>query len=152
MDRHPGAGEIFEVLRVMLMAEHVHRPATLQCRADPVGADKLLRIAETRSKLHAIEVPLKIAIAGQPDEDHARGIGQDDADRLAIQVVPQVPQHRQGVTGQRGVEIGITDVVELDMVGGHVPVPGAPPGGQYCIPHLVRLEGVGGEEPLPGLG
>ena len=91
MDRHPRAGEVLEVLGIVLVAEHVHRPAALQRRADPVRADELLRVAEARGELDAIEVPLKIAVAGQPDKHHACGIGEDDADRLALQVVAQVP-------------------------------------------------------------
>jgi hypothetical protein len=152
VDGHPGAGQILQVLGVMLVAEHVHGTAALQGRADPVGADELLGVAEPRGELHAVEMPFQVAVAGQPDEHHARRVGQDDADRLAVEVVAEVPQHRQGVTGQRRVEVGIPDVVELDVVRRHVPVPGAPPGGQDRVAHLVCFEGVGGEEPLPGLG
>ena len=47
-DRHRGAGEILQVLGVVLVPEHVHRLAALQRGADAVGADELLGVAEAR--------------------------------------------------------------------------------------------------------
>jgi hypothetical protein len=47
-DRHRGAGEVLEVLGVVLVPEYVRRLAALQRRADPVGADELLGVAEAR--------------------------------------------------------------------------------------------------------
>jgi hypothetical protein len=47
-DRHRGAGEVLQVLGVVLVPEHVRRPAALQRGADPVGAGELLGVAEAR--------------------------------------------------------------------------------------------------------
>ena len=47
-DRHRGAGEVLQVLGVVLVPEHVRRLAALQRGADPVGADELLGVAEAR--------------------------------------------------------------------------------------------------------
>jgi hypothetical protein len=47
-DRHRGAGEVLEVLGVVLVPEHVRRLAAFQCGADPVGAHELLGVAEAR--------------------------------------------------------------------------------------------------------
>ena len=49
MDRHPGAGEVLQVLRVVLVAEDVRGLAALQRGADAVGADELLGVAEARA-------------------------------------------------------------------------------------------------------
>ena len=43
-----GAGEILQMLGVMLVTEHVRRPAAFQRRADAVSPGELLGIAETR--------------------------------------------------------------------------------------------------------
>ena len=99
MDRDPGAGKVLEVLRVVLVAEYVRGLAALERRADAVGADILLGVAEAGSELHTVEVPLEIVVGGEPGEHHARCVGEDDADRLALQVLVQVPQHRQGAAG-----------------------------------------------------
>ena len=151
-DRHRGAGEVLQVLGVVLVPEHVRRLAALQRGADPVGADELLGVAEARRQLDAIEVPLKIMVGCQPGQRHAMRIGQDDADRLALEILVQVLQHRQGVAGQRGVEVGIADVGKVNAVGGDMPVPGPPPRRQDRVTHLARLDGFRCQEPLPGLG
>ena len=109
-DRHCGAGEVLQLLGVMLVTEHVRRLAALQRRADPVGAGELLGVAEARQQLDAVKVPLEIVIGRQPGEHHAARVGEDDADRLALKTLAQAPQHRQGAAGQRGVEVGIADV------------------------------------------
>ncbi len=152
MDRDPGAGEILEILRIVLVAEHVHRPAALQRRADAVGADGLLGVAEAGRELDAVQVPVKIVIGRQPGEHHSGGVRQDDADRLAVQVLAQIPQHRQGAAGQRRVQVGVAHIGQVDVIGGDVPPPGAPPGRQDRVAYLVRLDRLRGQEPFPGLG
>ena len=151
-DRLCGAGEILQMFGVVLVTEHVRRLAALQRRADAVSADELLGIAEARQQLNAVKVPLEIAIGRQPGKQHAARIGQHDADRLALEIVAQVPQHRQGVAGQRGVQVGIADVGQVDVAGGDIPPPGAPPRRQDRVPHLARPYGLTCQEALPGLG
>ena len=97
-------------------------------------------------------MPLKIVVGCQPGERHAMRIGQDDADRLALEILVQVLQHRQGVAGQRGVEVGIADVGKVNAVGGDMPVPGAPPRRQDRVTHLARPDRLPCQEALPGLG
>jgi len=79
-------------------------------------------------------------------------IGQDDADRLALEILVQVLQHRQGAAGQRGVEVGITDVGQVNAVGRDMPLPAAPPRRHDRVTHPARLDGFRCQEPLPGLG
>ena len=151
-DRSRGAGEVLQMLGVVLMAEHVRRLAALQRRADAVGADALLGIAEARQYLNAVEVPLKITISRQPGEQDPARIRQDDADRLALEVVTQILQYRQGVAAQRGVQIGLADVGQVEVVGGDVPRLGAPPRRQDGVAHLAGLDRLRGQETLPGPG
>src|SRR5258708_4925154 len=60
VDRHPGAGEILQVLRIVLVAEDVRGLAALQGGADAVGADEFLGVAEPRGELDPVEVPLQV--------------------------------------------------------------------------------------------
>ena len=146
MDRHPGAGEVLQVLRVVLMAEDVCGLAALQRGADAVGADEFLGVAEARRQLDPVEMAFQVVVRGQPGQHHPGRVGQDDADRLPVHVLAQVPEHRHGAAGQRGVQVGVADIGQLDAVRGHVPVPGAPPGRQDRIPHLAAAP------PAPGSG
>ncbi len=101
--------------------------------------------------LDAVQVPLKIVVGGQPGQRHAMRVGEDDADRLALQALPQAVQHRQGIAGQRSVEVGVADIGQVDTVGRDMPFPGAPPGRQDQAPYLARPDGLRRQEPLPGL-
>ena len=152
VDRHPGAGEILQILRVVLVAEDMRGLAALQRGADAVGADEFLGVAEARRQLDPVEVALKIVIGGEPGQHHPGRVGQDDADRLPFQVLAKVPEHRHGAAGQRRVQVGITDIGQLNAVRGHIPIPGAPPGRQDRVPHLIRLHRLTDQEPLPGFG
>jgi len=53
-DRHRGAGEVLKMLGVVLVPEHVRRPAAFQRGTDPVGAGELLGVAEARRQLNAV--------------------------------------------------------------------------------------------------
>jgi hypothetical protein len=52
-DRHRGAGEVLQVLGVMLVPEYVHRLADLQRGADAVGADEVLAAGMTAEQITA---------------------------------------------------------------------------------------------------
>ena len=151
VDRHTRAGEVLQVLGVVLVAEDVHRPAALQRRADAVGADELLGVAEPGRQLDPVEVRVEIVVGGHPGQHQPGLVGEDDADRLPVQVFAQMAQHRQRAAGQRGVEVGIAQVGQVDPVGGHVPSPGPPPRGQDRVTYLVRVDVLGGQELLAGL-
>ena len=151
-DQRGGAAEILQMLGVMLVTEHVRRLAAFQRRADAIGAGELLGIAEARQQLNAVKVPLEIAIGRQPVKQHAARIGQHDADRLALEIVAQVPQHRQGVAGQRGVQAGTADRRQAEAIGGDMPRPAAPPRRQDRITHPARPGRLTRQETLPGLG
>ena len=79
-------------------------------------------------------------------------ISEDDTDQLALKILVQVLQHRQGGAGQRGVEVGIADVGKVLTVSRDMPLPGAPPRRQDRVTHLARLDGLPRQEPFPGLG
>ena len=151
-DRHRGAGEILQVLGVVLVPEHVRRPAALQRGADPVGADELLGVAEARRELNPVQVPLKVVVGRQPGQRHPMRIGEDDADQLALKILAQVLQHRQGGAGQWGIQVRIADVGQVNTVSRDMPLPGAPPRRQDRVTHLARLYGLPRQEPFPGPG
>ena len=105
VDRHAGAGEVLEVLGVVLVAEHVRRAADLQRRADAVGADELLGVAEAGRELDPVEVALEVAVAGQPGQHQPGRVGEDDADRLPVELLAAgcaAPAARCGSAGCRG--------------------------------------------------
>ena len=151
-DRHPGVGQIAQLLGVVLVPEHVRRLATLQRHADPIGASELFGVAETRRQLDAVEVPLQMVVGCQPGQHHARPVSEDDADRLARQTLAQVLQHRQGAAGQRGVAVGIADVGKVHAAGRDMPLPAAPPRRQDRVTHQARLDGPRCQKTLPGQG
>ena len=150
VDRHPGAGQALQVLGVVLVPEDVGGPAGLQRGADAVGAHLVLGVAEAGGQLDVVQVPLEVVIGGQPGQHQAGRVGQDDADRLAVKLLVQVPQHRVGRPGQVGFQVGVAQVVELDVVGGDVPLPGPPPGRQDGLADSAGINRLGGEKPLPG--
>jgi len=98
-DRHRGAGEVLKVLGIVLVPEHARRLTALQRGADPVSADELFGVAEARRQLNAVEVPLKIVVGCQPGQRHPLRIGENDADPLALKIVAQVLQYREGGAG-----------------------------------------------------
>ena len=110
------------MLGVVLVAEDVRGAAGLQCGADPVGADQFFRVAEARGELDAVQVPFEIVIGGQPGQHEPAGVGEDDADRLPVQLFVQMLQYRVGLPGQGGLRIGIAGVPQIDPVGSDVPV------------------------------
>ena len=148
----PGAGEVLEVLGVVLVAEHVHRLAALEGRADPVGADELLGIAEARNEQDAVEVARQVGVAGQPGQHEPGVVGEHDADRLPGELLVQPAQHGLGAAGQRSVQVRVAHVRHLDAVGGDVAPLGPQPRREDGLAHLARLDRLGGEEAHPGLG
>ena len=106
----PAQASCLEVLGVVLVAEHVRRPADLERRADAVGADELLAVAEARRQQDPVEVPLEVVVGGQPAEHQPGRVGEDDADRLTVELLAEAAQHRLGRPGERAVEVGVADV------------------------------------------
>ncbi len=152
VDRHPGAGQVLEVFGVVLVPEHGGGLAAFQRGADPVGADVLLGVAEARRELDPVQVTFQVVVGGHPGEHDARGVGEDDADRLPLQVLAEVAQHGHGVAGQRSIKIRVPDVRQRYPVGGYLPLPGAPPGRQDRLTYLARPDRLGRQETLPRLG
>ena len=123
MDRHAGAGQVLQVLGVVLVAEDVGGLATLQGGADAVRPDVLLGVGEARGELDAVQVPLQVMVGRHPGQHDARRVGQDDADRLPLQVLAQVAEDRHGVADQRGIQVGVADIGESDTIRGHLELP-----------------------------
>ena len=167
VDRHAGAGQVLQVLGVVLVAEHVGRGAGLQRGADAVGADELLGVAEAGREQDAVEVALEFGVGRAAAEHQAGRVGEDDADRLAVELLAQPAQHPLGAAGQRGVDVRIAQVGQLDLVGGHVQLaralprgqdrPAAPGpgrgrlGGQEAHARLGQLGGPATAPPIPGV-
>src|SRR6516162_7154397 len=152
VDRHPGAAEAVQVFRVVLVPEHVGGPARLQRGADAVGADPLLGVAEAGGQLDAVQGPLQVVVPGQPSQHQPVGVGQDDADRLAAQFLVQLAQHRFRAADQPGLQVGFVQVVQVDAIGRHLPLTGAPPRGEDRLAHRSRVHRLGVKELNPGLG
>ena len=151
MDRHPGAAEALQGLGVVLVPEDVGRAAGLQRGADAVGADPVLGVAEAGRQLDPVEGALEVVVRGHPGQHQAVRVGQDDADRLAVQLLVQVPEHRIGRPGQVGLQVGVAQVVQLDVVGGDLPLPGPPPGREDGLAHGALVDRLGSEKPISGL-
>ena len=152
LDRDPGAGHALEVLRVVLVPEHVGGPAGLQRRPDAVGADDVLGVGEPGRQHDRVQVPLEVVVAGVAEQHQASGVGEHDADRLAVQLVVQVPQHRLGGAGQRRLQVGRPQVGQPQPVRRDVPLPGPPPGRQDRLPDRRPVNRQRRQEPVPGRG
>ncbi len=152
VDRDARAAELLEVLGVVLVPEHVGRAARFQRGADAVGADAGLGVAEAGGQHDAVEGAFQVVVRGQPGQDEPVGVGQDDADGLAVELLVQVPQDRAGAARQPGLQVGFVQVGQVDMVGGHVPLTGAPPRGEDRLAHRGLVDRVSREEPDSGLG
>src|SRR5215831_11232726 len=71
-------------------------PACFQRGADAIGADAGFGVAEAWGQHDAVQSALKVVVRGQPGEHQAVGVGEDDADRLAVKLLAQAPKHRVG--------------------------------------------------------
>ena len=131
----PAHASILEVLGVVLVAEDVGRPAHLEGGPDSVGPHDLLGIAEARSEQDAVEVSLQLAVAGESAQHQSRLVGEDDADRLALELLAQASQHRLRAAAEPGVEVHVGLEPHLDLVGRHLHVQGPPPGREDRVPH-----------------
>ena len=89
VDGHTSAGQVLQVLGVVLVAEDMSRAADLEGGADAVGADELLRVAEARHQQHLVQVPLEGVVGSQPGQHHTGRVGEDDADGLAVELLAQ---------------------------------------------------------------
>ena len=151
-DRDPGAGQPLEPLGVVLVPEHVRGAARLERGPDPVGADDVLGVGEAGGELDGVELPFQVVVAGEPQQHQPARVGQHDADRLALELLVQVPQDRLGRPREGRVQVGLAEVAQVKPVGGDVPLPRPPPRGQDRLPDRLRVDRVAGEEPVPGLG
>ena len=106
-DRHPGTGELLEVLDVVLVAEHPRRAAAFERGADAVRADVLLGVAEAGGQPHLVQARLQPRVAGVAGEHDAVGVAEDDADgfvRELLRGLAPAPGGRRaaGRTHRRG--------------------------------------------------
>ena len=63
-------------------------------------------------------------VGRQPTKHHAARVGEDDADRLALETLAQQAlQHRQGAAGQRRAGAGIANVARVDVASRDIPPP-----------------------------
>ena len=95
-ERHPGAGHALKPLRVVLVPEHVRRAARLERGPDAVGADDVLGVGEAGDEHDRVKLPFQVVVAGEAAQHEPGRVGQDDADRLPVELLVQVPQHRLG--------------------------------------------------------
>src|SRR5262249_20915203 len=76
VDGGAGAGQVLQVLDVVLVAEHLGRAVALQRGADAVGAGELLGVAEPGGEGDLVELVLQPGVAGAAVEDHAVAVGE----------------------------------------------------------------------------
>ena len=77
----------------MLVCAHERRHPVGEREAQTVGADLPLRVGESRREVDVVECLQQAAVARQPGEDDALGVGEHHADRLAGQRPVQVGEH-----------------------------------------------------------
>src|SRR4030095_12532250 len=139
LDRYAGARQVLEILRVVLVAEHMHRLAAFERRADAIGAYELLCIAEAGSELHHVEMTRQGGVPCEPGKDEPSLVGEPDADRLAGPPLEQLTQHRFRAAAQWGLKVRIMDVRHLDAVRSNVAFTGSPPRGEDGLAHSTPL-------------
>ena len=149
MDRDAGAGQVLEMLCIVLVAENVAGGTDLQGRPDAVRTDELLGVAEAGNQQDLVKVPFEVGVRGSPAEHQAGLVGEDDAHRLTVELLVQAAQHRFGAAGEPAVGVGIPDVGQLDFIGGNLQVTRAPPRGQNGGAHAARFDGFRGKESDP---
>ena len=153
VDRHPGAAEALQVLGVVLVAEDVGGPAALQRGADAVGADLLLGVAEAGGQLDPVEVRAR----GRGPRSAGSAPGPSASVRMMLIGWPSSCSCRCRSTGIGAsgpgwsVQVGVAQVVQLDVVGGDLPLPGPPPGREDGLAHGALVDRLGGEKPISGL-
>ena len=151
--RHPGAGHALEPLRVVLVPEHVRRAARFERGPDAVGADDVLGVAEAGHQHDGVELALQVVVAGEAAQHEPGRVGQDDADRLTVELLVQVPaaparrrgpawcrgRARPGSSGRDGsaATFHSRDRHQEARIGSL---------------HRRPVDGLRGEEPVPGLG
>ena len=123
MERHPGAGHALKPLRVVLVPEHVRGAARFERGSDAVGPDDFLGVGEAGNEHDRVKLPLEVMVAGQAAQHKPVRVGQDDADRLPVELLVQVPQHRLGGAGQVRAEVRRAQVAHVQVVGRDVPLP-----------------------------
>ena len=151
-DGDAGTREPVEVLGVVLVPEDVGGAAHLQGGADAVGPDLLLGVAEARGQVDVVEAPVELAVAGLAGQHQPRRVGQDDAHRLVVQLLAQLPQDGLRGARERGVEVHLGGVVLKDPVGGDLQVAGTLPRGEDGAAHVHRVQRLGGQEAQPVAG
>ena len=149
VDGHTGACQVLQVLGVVLVAEDMGRAADLEGGADAVGPDELLGVAEARGQTHAVQVAVELAVAGEPAEHQSRRVGEDDAHRLALQLLLQASKHRLGAPAEPGVEVGVCLERHVDLVCRHLQVVGPSPGRKDRVADGPRLRRLVCQEALP---
>jgi len=149
VDRNPGTRQILKVLRVVLVAEHVGRAARFQGSSDAIGPGVLLAVAEAGCEPDRVKMPLEVVVRGQASKHQPGGVGQDDAHRLAVQLLVQVAQHRARTSGERGVDIGVADIGQVDLIRVDFQLAGALPGRKNRPAHAIGHCRLGGEEAHP---
>jgi hypothetical protein len=152
LDRYAGAGQVLEILGVVLMAEDMHRTAAFERGPDPVRPGELLGITEARREEHLVQMPAQLGVGGQPLEHHAGPVGEDDADRLPVEILVQLLHHRFRAAGQGKVQIGVRHIGHGDPIGRQVPSPRPHPGRQDRRPDVLRPDRIEGEEVQPRRG
>jgi len=131
------AGEVLQVLDVVLVAEHLGGAAALEGAADAVGADVALRVVEAGPQQHAVEVLPEARVLGAPVDHHAVRVAEDHAHRLGGELVGDVGEHRARGAGEQAVRVDVV-VGQFDVVRRDLPGQRAGPGGQDRLPDQAR--------------
>ena|SRR5919199_4203551 len=91
-------------------------------------------------------------IAGAPVQHHALGVGQNDGNRLAGELVREITDDVTGAISEAGVPIRIGIVRHIETIRGYVPISRPDPRRQDATAHNTGLHGLCGKEPFPRAG
>ncbi len=103
--RNGGAGEGAQAQCVVLVGAHQGRHPISQRQAEAVGADVAFGVREPRCEVNVVKRLQQAAVARQPRQHHALGVGEHQADRLTGQCAVQVGQHLVAALEEQRAEV-----------------------------------------------
>src|SRR5262249_6796449 len=136
VDRRTGAGELAQLVGVVLAAVDQRLLAAADGGADAVRAGELLGVRVPRGQRHRVQAAGQVPAGGAPVEHDAGVVGEDDADRLVLQLLVQRVEDRGGAAQQGSGRVPVGQVRHVDAIDVDVVLLAALPRGQDQPPHV----------------